>query len=659
MSDTRWWKTFPWRMVQTNLREIDMADMDAKSYVEELKQYHATVVTLNAAGIIASYPTEVTQQKQSDYLTGDTLADILRECHKAGIRVIARCDFSKVHETLYEQHPEWAYRQSSGQPLIYNGYVQTCINGDYQQRYVYDILRELFSKYDFDGLFCNMSSTFVVDYELQVHEPCHCKNCRRLFQEHTGMEIPDSLNPKDPAFGRYMAFIGACSKKQKQRMYEVVKGINENNAINGFDYFRTECNQDVNHHAWVYDASVNARRIAGPLHDKVVDDASAVYMAFRYRHSSISRGILEIRQWQNLAYAGSTSLYLLGTLGKSADQSGIIASKKAFDFFAQHEDLFRGQQSAARVLLIEKPLMGRNDPEADGWVQVLTQLHIPFDEQKIGEVSAPLLKRYDAVILADVETMSDTQCEMLDSFVEKGGTLIADGCSSMSDERRQPRKHMGLQCLGMDEITEKKQVRSAIFQFSDAEKEAWVSCKESGVDCIVPGDLVVTGTRRKEAKTYLRMIPDQPFGPPEICYSTEKTEIAGVYERDYGSGKSLYIPFRIAAFYYEFGYDNSYDFLKDIVCSLAGVKSIAPTLTPMCELAVTEGENGKMIHLVNLSGAFAHHTYCEPLPIRDIFIEIACGADKNMDALNGGHVIRTDKGIKLDCLHGYEAIRIY
>ncbi len=59
MSDTRWWETFPWRMVQTNLREIDMADMDAKSYVDELKQYHATVVTLNAAGIIASYPTDV------------------------------------------------------------------------------------------------------------------------------------------------------------------------------------------------------------------------------------------------------------------------------------------------------------------------------------------------------------------------------------------------------------------------------------------------------------------------------------------------------------------------------------------------------------------------------------------------------------------------
>ena len=98
----------------------------------------------------------------------------------------------------------------------------------------------------------------------------------------------------------------------------------------------------------------------------------------------------------------------------------------------------------------------------------------------------------------------------------------------MSDERRQPRKHMGLQCLGMDEITEKKKVRSAIFQFSDAEKEAWMSCKESGLDCIVPGELVMTGTSRKGAKTYLHMVPDQPFGPPEICYSAEETDTAGL-----------------------------------------------------------------------------------------------------------------------------------
>ena len=57
-----WWENYPWRMIQTNLREIDMEDMDAKKYVADLQAFGATVVTLNAAGIIASYDTELEDQ---------------------------------------------------------------------------------------------------------------------------------------------------------------------------------------------------------------------------------------------------------------------------------------------------------------------------------------------------------------------------------------------------------------------------------------------------------------------------------------------------------------------------------------------------------------------------------------------------------------------
>ena len=38
MKPTKWWESYPWRMVQTNLREIDMADMDAKAYAADLKK---------------------------------------------------------------------------------------------------------------------------------------------------------------------------------------------------------------------------------------------------------------------------------------------------------------------------------------------------------------------------------------------------------------------------------------------------------------------------------------------------------------------------------------------------------------------------------------------------------------------------------------------
>ena len=32
MTEKHWWTNYPWRMIQTNLREIDMAEIDAETY---------------------------------------------------------------------------------------------------------------------------------------------------------------------------------------------------------------------------------------------------------------------------------------------------------------------------------------------------------------------------------------------------------------------------------------------------------------------------------------------------------------------------------------------------------------------------------------------------------------------------------------------------
>lgn len=95
MDVKHWWTDYPWRMIQTNLRETDMADIDAEAYAQQLADYGATVVTLNAAGIIASYQTKLDFQTQSPYLTGSSLMEIIEACHKRGIRVIARTDFQR------------------------------------------------------------------------------------------------------------------------------------------------------------------------------------------------------------------------------------------------------------------------------------------------------------------------------------------------------------------------------------------------------------------------------------------------------------------------------------------------------------------------------------------------------------------------------------
>ena len=113
-------------MVQTNLREIDMADIDAEKYASDLADFGATVVTLNAGGILASYESALPYHTVSKYLTGSSLKEIIAACHGKGIKVIARMDFSKIPYAVYEQHPNWAFRTAEGGIVEQNGFVQTC-----------------------------------------------------------------------------------------------------------------------------------------------------------------------------------------------------------------------------------------------------------------------------------------------------------------------------------------------------------------------------------------------------------------------------------------------------------------------------------------------------------------------------------------------------
>ena len=72
-----WWQAEPWRMVQTNFREIDMEDIDAEKYVKELQAFHATLALINTGGILASYDTQVEDHPRCEYLHGDSLKKIM------------------------------------------------------------------------------------------------------------------------------------------------------------------------------------------------------------------------------------------------------------------------------------------------------------------------------------------------------------------------------------------------------------------------------------------------------------------------------------------------------------------------------------------------------------------------------------------------------
>jgi putative glycosyl hydrolase-like family 6 (GHL6) protein len=89
--------------------------------VDGLKALGATVAMINTSGIVASYRTTLPFQTPSAFLQGDDFETIIGACHAAGIRVIARTDFSKIRRVLFQQHPEGAYRRPDGRIVDQEG----------------------------------------------------------------------------------------------------------------------------------------------------------------------------------------------------------------------------------------------------------------------------------------------------------------------------------------------------------------------------------------------------------------------------------------------------------------------------------------------------------------------------------------------------------
>ncbi len=645
---SHWWENYPWRMVQTNLRQIDMEHMDAAAYAQSLSDFGATVVTLNAAGIIASYETEHPYHYKSEYLHGDSLLQMIEECHKRGIRVIARTDFSKVHESLASEHPDWLYRDLEGNVSNYNGYVQVCMNGEYQQKVMFEILQEALTTHPFDGLFCNMSGFLMMDYSSKLYPPCQCANCKRLFKEQYGLEIPASHDFTDPVYLKYNEFKGRCTGAHKHRLHALVQSISPELAMNGFEYQRSESHTDFGRPAWPYSASSNCRVSKGIGNACAVDNASTDFLGFRYREISVSPQLMKLRQWQNLANAGTLSLFIMGTLDNHRDVSGFAPTKEVFSFHKAHEELYTHMESAAKVVLLRSGNWQRPDPEVNGWVRALTESHVPFDELALSELNGlEKLEGKTHLILGDVRAIGPKQAQIVDGFAANGGTVIATGATGIRG------KNQVLSCLGVASVKEtRRSVMSALMMVGEGEEAVFPACQE--VPYIAIGSELVIPEPAENTKTYLRLVDEHPFGPPERCYFTEVTEEPGILVHSHGAGKGIYVPFKLASLYFQEGYQNSLNLMQDILFSLGGIHRMAPSLTPMAEVVLRKWEGKTVVQLINTSGSFAN-SYFKPLPIHDIELNLE-ETFTQAKTLNGGKASIENNTIHLDELREYEAI---
>ncbi len=473
--DSTWWNRAPYRLVQTNLREID-ATMDVNAYVQSMVDASVNIVLINVGGIVANYPTRLPYHYKNPFMKGDLVGDLIKGLHSKGIKVIGRFDFSKINETLAAQKPEWLYVSTAGKNVNYNGQVHTCPNGGYQQEYGMDILKEAITRYPLDGIFFNMIGYTTSDYSGNYYGICQCENCKRKFHDSTGHTLPVKADMNDPVFREYNAFKATTANKLFKQIGNHIKSLNPEIMINtyadsGVDMIASESGAELTaEYEWNYSASDNVKRVLGSYKDRSPGNLLIYFQAIGYRHVGTSPNMAKVWMLENMLHGAPLGFVVVGTLVNYEDRIFIPTLNNLYGFHKTNEKLFTNLQAVNKIALIR----GSRD-EYEGLIKLLSEEHIMYDIIEPGVIGTGRMPRnlddYEALILGDVSNMDDPLIAAIDKYVKNGGKILATGFTSTRDAMGKTTNSIRLQALGVMPAYELvSQEKSTYLKVPDADK---------------------------------------------------------------------------------------------------------------------------------------------------------------------------------------------
>jgi len=628
----KWWQEKPMRLIQTNLREID-ATLDVNEMVESLKEYSANVILFNAGGIVANYETVFDFHYKNPNLVNDFLGEVVERVHKAGIKLIARFDFSRLNEQVAMKHPDWIYKSVKGEAVNYNGQVHTCLNGVYQQEKSIEILLECARNYPIDGIFINMHGYVTRDYSYNYHGICQCENCRSRFMKLFGHDqLPTVEDENDPIFRDYQKFRKETVAELFVRRSKAVKNINENITICnytpvGTDVFRKESNTGIDRPLpeFNYNSSYNVKNVRGSWPGMAVSNSAVHFVDFAMRHSAVSPHHTALRLAESMIQGGWLDFYVIGTLTNQDDRLCLDAVKDIYHYHAKHEEYYTNIESIADICLIEpdNSAMYGSLNEFKGMFRLLSERQELFDvvQDSVLESDQALkmLQKYQVVILPDARNLSKTATAVLDAYVQAGGRLLSSGASSTCDAKGNPLGRFQLESLGAANIIEQRpKQQGSYFTFRDGDKESMKGFEK--LDLVYLYGEMLSCEPKESSRTYMGLIDQCMFGPPEKCYYTEIKDIPGVIEHDYGKGKTVMIPWGVGSHYERLSNHGHAMLVASVLYDLLKLDSSIRVQGPASIEIAAHRQRDKsrdLVHAVNLSGQLGT-AFHAPLIVRDI-----------------------------------------
>jgi hypothetical protein len=324
----------------------------------------------------------------------------------------------------------------------------------------------------------------------------------------------------------------------------------------------------------------------------------------------------ECRMSQTAAAGGIVWYHWLGMeQGLEEDRRWQSPGRDFLSWHARHDKHFHNIRSLAKLAIVasSKSVTFYNAPTTEdkadhieGMYSVLMEARIPFDFVHEEDLNESRLSQYSALILPNLALLSDAQCHALESYVERGGSLLATFETGLYDETGKPRsdfalgKLFGINKAGNRQRSEAKAtdpITSVHLQFIH-QRNALTNGFEDTAWIAGPVWSVPLAPNANPVMTYIR---PYPVYPPEAVYAREDpTNMPSVVLREAGKSRLAYFAGDMDATYWRTdNVDLGRQLLNAVQWLIGDNNSVHVQGEGLMEVIAWETEPGFAVHMLN------------------------------------------------------------
>ena len=580
-AQNKWWLDEPVRLLQTNLPIQMVPDYDPQQLVEQVVQSGANTWLFNVGGIYAYYPTDLEHHAINPFMdpTRDFAGELFRLAKERDIRVIGRFDFSRFTEEIAADNPDWAFRRASGDTIMFNNLVTSCVFGGYYQEYMLQIIDEAMSRYALDGMLINWWGNHGTNgYTGIPNGVCHCGSCKASWAKHSDDPFPTDFTPA------YNEWHNAAKSELVSKVQKVVKKYSDHTAVIMHhmtgdwtigEGFTTETRTgNESNDWWLYQSSYYVSKYRNSHPDRGLFNTVVNFIDYNFRFAPHREQAIETRMLQSMAHGAFPGFYMIG-MPDQLDTTGAAAINYSFAVHKKNEDLYVGQQSAAKVLVLDDGL----SDAMKGVINLLSEEHVPYKIIRPGKL---------ADHLEDTELIFTTSAssEALMEAVKNGKKLISIGNHPPS-------------------IFEGEVLRQ--WSADDMKKSYWLVRDAKMFPELFQQKIIFNPSAYTELKSAgdspIVLIPPARSAPPELVWSNMNTsERPGLHIRNHGKGKVVYIPWNASEIYFQHATTSIATLFREIRNHLEVSEQVSTDAHPMVEVSWMKKEGKRFLHLINHTG---------------------------------------------------------